>query len=130
MKKHSVILDINCDKLTFWPDHCQHSRVKNLLVLPVKAEPHIIKQYVSTLKLNKLIRKNLKLLLTSVKQLAKSIDAKYIVPAKRIQINTKQDKVSKTIPKASLLLLFKAQKSIKSIELTMIGAAPFQYLTN
>ena len=24
MQKHGVILDISCDKLTFWPGHCQH----------------------------------------------------------------------------------------------------------
>ena len=24
MQKHSVILDISCDKLAFWPRHCQH----------------------------------------------------------------------------------------------------------
>ena len=25
MKKHRVILDINCDKFIFWPDHCQYA---------------------------------------------------------------------------------------------------------
>ena len=24
MKKHGVILDMNCDKFIFWPGHCQH----------------------------------------------------------------------------------------------------------
>ena len=24
MQKHSIILDMSCDKLTFWPGHCQH----------------------------------------------------------------------------------------------------------
>ena len=24
MQKHGVILDMSCDKLTFWPGHCQH----------------------------------------------------------------------------------------------------------
>ena len=39
MRKHGVILDMSCDKLTFWPGHCQHSGVKVLnrsSVPPVK----------------------------------------------------------------------------------------------
>ena len=24
MQKHGIILDMSCDKLTFWPGHCQH----------------------------------------------------------------------------------------------------------
>ena len=28
MRKHSVILDMSCDKLGFWPGHCEHSDIK------------------------------------------------------------------------------------------------------
>lgn len=28
MCKHSVILDMSCDKLVFWPGHCEHSGIK------------------------------------------------------------------------------------------------------
>ena len=40
MQKHGVILDMSCDKLTFWPGHCQHSGARKSkdesLALPVK----------------------------------------------------------------------------------------------
>lgn len=28
MQKHNIIIDISCDKITFWPDHCQYLTVK------------------------------------------------------------------------------------------------------
>ena len=31
MQKHGVIIDISCDKITFWPSHCQHLTVKTKL---------------------------------------------------------------------------------------------------
>lgn len=36
MQKHGVILDMSCDKLTFWLSHNQYSRMKRSLILPVK----------------------------------------------------------------------------------------------
>ena len=32
MQKHGVILDMSCDKLTFWPRHCQHLDAMSLMV--------------------------------------------------------------------------------------------------
>ena len=46
MQKHGIILDMSCDKLTFWPGHCQHSggrqatNVKKLLAQIQKEKPH------------------------------------------------------------------------------------------
>ena len=31
MQKHGVILNISCNKLTFWPGHCQHSGATKVL---------------------------------------------------------------------------------------------------
>ena len=28
MQKHRVIIDVSCDKITFWPGHCQYSTVE------------------------------------------------------------------------------------------------------
>ena len=84
MQKHGVILDMSCNKFTFWLSHCQHSRVKKLLVLTVKklapnqklkkphAEPHVPIQ-----KSNKSIKKGFKLplappLVKNVRTLSKS----------------------------------------------------------
>ena len=53
MRKQDIILDMSCDKLTFWPGHCQHSGAKmlnKLLVPPVK-------ELTLTLKTNEPIRK-------------------------------------------------------------------------
>ena len=36
MQKHGVILNMSCSKLIFWPNHCQHSRIKRLLVPTIK----------------------------------------------------------------------------------------------
>ena len=71
MQKHRVILNTSCNKLTFWPGYCQHSKVKNLLVLLGKAKPQAESQaelYAPTLKLNEPIKKGLKLLLVPAKQ--------------------------------------------------------------
>ena len=32
MRKHGVILDMSCDKLAFWPGHCQHPGSESLAV--------------------------------------------------------------------------------------------------
>ena len=39
MQKHGIILDMSCNKLTFWPGHCKHSKIRKLLV-PSAKEPH------------------------------------------------------------------------------------------
>lgn len=53
-------------------------------------------------------------------QLAQNIGLKYIVPAKQIEIKTKQAKIPKTVLKTS--------PNIKTLELAMVGAALFEYL--
>lgn len=45
MWKHSVILDMSCNKLTFWPGHCQYSEFKQANKLTTS-----IKKLASTLK--------------------------------------------------------------------------------
>lgn len=55
----------------------------------------------------------------------KDMNSKYIVPAKRVKVKAKQIKVPKAVLKASLLPLFKAKKSVKSLKLALVGAALF-----
>ena len=39
MRKHEVVLDMSCDKLAFWPGHCQHSGAPIALPAEVNTEP-------------------------------------------------------------------------------------------
>ena len=43
MRKHGVIIDMSCDKITFWPGHYQHSTVKTELqeitLVPSQSKP-------------------------------------------------------------------------------------------
>ena len=48
MQKHSVILDMSCDKLVFWPGHCQHPG-SELLAVNIPVELHFsTSTYLST----------------------------------------------------------------------------------
>ena len=128
MQKHGVILDMSCDKLTFWPGHCQHSGIKKLAIPPVKELAS------KTLKTNQPMRK----------ELSANNTPKYIIPARKAApkaypepSNTKQARdskamISKAILKASTQPRAtepRAKESAKPLELAMVGAAPFQYLT-
>lgn len=77
MLKHSVILDMSCDKLAFWSGHCQHLKIKNLLVSLVKTELHATKPQV--------IEPHTSIL--NSKQPTESINPKYTVPAKQVEVN-------------------------------------------
>lgn len=59
-----------------------------------------------------------------------NISPKCIVPAKHIEVKTKQAKIVKAVSKAfTLLALFlKAKTSVKLLKLTMVNIALFQYL--
>lgn len=60
MQKYGVIFDMTCNKLIFWPEHCQYSWVKKLLEPHAKklySELHAKKLHVLTLNLKKLIKK-------------------------------------------------------------------------
>ena len=136
MRKHSVIFYKRCDKLTFWLGHCQHSKVKGLSTLSVKAKPHAEPH-------------------TPAMRSTKETTPKYIVPTKRVKVSKAAPKVPKilevspetfllpvppstkrartpkailkAIPKKSPLLApsLKAEKLVKPLELAMVGAAPF-----
>ena len=45
MKKHGVILDMRNDRLTFWPEYCQHVITKPCAEKPRAAEPHAEKSH-------------------------------------------------------------------------------------
>ena len=112
MQKHGVILNMSCDRLTFWPGYCQHSGMRSSKELaPIsilnskpkakpEAEPHA----------------------------EHTIDAipKYIVPAKRA--NTKQTLTAMPTAMPMLSAQPQATKPTKPLELAMIGAAPFHRL--
>ena len=100
MQKHGVILDMSCDKLTFWPGHCQHSRVKKLLVLTVKAEPHAKKQHT-------------KLSLVLAKQAKDSKAALKMKISKVLEASLK------------IFLLPQVKRTVKPLKLAMIGATLF-----
>ena len=122
MRKHGVILDMSCDKLTFWPGHCQHSGARKVLnessVLPVK-------ELAPTLKINEPIGK----------EQSANNTPKYIIPARKAAPKAAPKSAPKfAIPKAILAssrsaALPRAEKPTKPLELAMVGAAPFQYLT-
>ena len=141
MQKHGVILDMSCDKLTFWPGYCQHSRAgrkpkDESSILPVKELAS------ETLKTNEPMRK----------ELSANNTPKYIIPARKASpkastktapepapesSNTKRARDSKAmIPKTILRASTqpratepRAKESAKPLELAIVSAAPFQYLT-
>ena len=132
MRKHGVILDMSCDKLTFWPGHCQHSGARKvlneLLVLPANRSPvSPVKELAPTLKINKPIEKE-----RSANNLPK-----YVIPANRNAAPKAALKaaIPKVILKASPSFPHEHQKpratkeSTKPLELAMVSAAPFQYFT-
>ena len=41
MRRHGIILNMSCDKLTFWPGHCKHSDIKKKM--PVTSKKRIEK---------------------------------------------------------------------------------------
>ena len=116
MRKHGVILNMSCDKLTFWPGHCQHSGIEKL-VAP------LVRELAPTLKPNEPIGKE---------QAASINTPKYVIPANRSAAPRTAPKsaIPRVILKASprSVALPRAKES-KPLELAMIGAAPFQYLT-
>ena len=137
MQKHGVILDMSCDKLIFWPGHCQHSgasrKLKDELSIPS------VKELASkTLKTNEPMRK----------ELSVNNTPKYIIPAKKASLittpepapessNTKRARDLKAMIPNAILRAFtqpratelRAKESVKPLELARVGAAPFQYLT-
>ena len=49
MQKYDVILDMSCDKLVFWPEHCQHPESLSKAVnTPVELFFTTISAYLST----------------------------------------------------------------------------------
>ena len=128
MQKHGVILDMSCDKFIFWPGHCQHleasRKLENRLLAP------LVKELAPTLKINGLIRKE---------QLVNNTP-KYIISARKTApkaaskvaskvLEAQQAKVLKVNLKASSAVLLHAKKPTKPLELAMVSAASFQYLT-
>ena len=43
MQKHGLIIDMSCNKITFWPDYCQHLTVETklwgIILAPFRSEP-------------------------------------------------------------------------------------------
>ena len=154
MQKHGVILDMSCDKLTFWPGHCQHSGASHsgVRMLNESSVPPV-KELAPTLKINEPIEK----------EQSANNTPKYVIPANRKAapepapklsnakrardskaktsqaashaapqpLEAERAKIPKVILKASLrsAALPRAEKPTKPLELAMVGAAPFQYLT-
>ena len=143
MQKHDVILDMSCDKLAFWPRHCQHPGSELLAVnTPVELHlstsvhlstsanmplaPHVKNPTTSVTapaEPQKSKRSNeippaipgVRLAYQGVSKLADSESEKYVVPAKRIlKLVTA---TSKTEP----------VDETKPIDLAFIEGTPFTY---
>ena len=155
MQKHGVVLNMSCDKLTFWPGHRQHSEAKvfNELLVPT------VKELAPTLKINKPIGKepladntpkyvipaNRKAALKPASkpapkpapEAAKALKAAALHAALHVALQpleAKRAKVPKVILKASPhprehKKPCATKESTKPLELAMVSAAPFQYLT-
>ena len=116
---------MSCNKLIFWPGYCQHLAAKhfNRELIPAS------KKLAPTQKLNKLIVIKLHLKphaephVESSLAPTKKMTLKYIVPAKQTKVILKA--ILEAIPEAFL----KANRSVKLLELAMVGAALFQYFT-
>lgn len=134
IRKHRVILDMSCNKLAFWSEHCQH--LGALLALPAKvntelhttnsttstaapAEPQKVRTTSKKVELVKIPQPiaGIQLVYRDVSKLAVSKRKKYVIPAKRI---LKPATVSKS--KAKLV------DKTKLIDLAFIGGALFMYL--
>ena len=137
MQKHGVILDMSCDKLTFWPGHCQHSGARKVLN---ESSVSPVKELAPTLKVNEPIGKE------------QSV-TKYVIPANKKAVPKAVPKAAAPkavpqpseayrandlkarIPKVILRTSPRAKEPrvkespTKPLELAMVGAAPFQYLT-
>ena len=138
MQKHGVILDMSCNKLTFWLGHCQHSKASiskdKLLVSPVK-------ELAPTLKANEPMRRKLlanntqKYIIPALKAVAPKVAPKAASKAASKAapkvaaseatskpLEFKQTMILKVILKASLQPLAKeSAKSAKSLELAMVS---------
>ncbi|MCJ1267742.1 hypothetical protein MMC22_007628, partial [Lobaria immixta] len=141
MQKHGVILDMSCDKLAFWPGHCQHpvslSLVVNTLVeshlstsahfktsATVPLTPHM-KNPTTSMTAPAELQKSKKLIkiplassgvqpaYRGISKLADGKGEKYVVPAKRIL------KPTTPKPKAELV------DETKLLDLAFIDAALF-----
>ena len=129
MQKHGVILDMSCDKLTFWPGHCQHSGASVKLEDELSVPP--VKELAPTLKTNKPMGKEL------------SVNTpKYIIPARKSALKIaipkaaapqpseiKQAKDLKAILKAPPQPRVKKprakESATKPLELAIVSAAAF-----
>ena len=113
MKKHGVILDMSCDKLTFWPGHCHNVGApkiseKKPLLIPLKiAKAQPPKQHQPTELLPHI------LLETRGVSKIDTPAATYVVPQKRIL------KPKSRQAKPALV------DSEKSLNLAFIGGAPY-----
>ena len=144
MQKHSVILNMSCDKLIFWPGHCQHPgillAVLNILIelhfrtsatiplasyvensttsVTAPAEPQKSKKSKKSKPIEiSLAIPGVRLVYRGISKLADSKEKKYIISIKHILKPT-------TIPKLKAELI----NETKLLNLAFIGTAPFQYL--
>ena len=131
MRKHGVILDMSCDKLTFWPGHCQHSGATKVLnELPVSP----VQELAPTLETHEPIGK----------ERSANNTPKYVIPARKAAapktapkaapepLNAKRARDSKAAPKVILKAPPqpraqnpRAKESTRPLELAMISAALF-----
>ena len=145
MRKHGVILDMSCNKLTFWPGHCQHSEASRKLEDELSVPP--VKELAPTLMTHEPMGK---------KRSANNAP-KYVIPARKAAApkvapkiapktasepsNAKRARDPKAAPKAEISKAIlkappqpraqspRAKESTRPLKLAMVGAAPFQYLT-
>ena len=140
MQKHGVILDMSCEKLAFWPGHCQHPGAPIALPAEVNTEPRAAKSTPSAAM--------------PAKSRAANPTTSAVPPAEPQKIRTESKKakpaeVPQPIPGVqpatvgvSKLAASEGEKygvpanpkpkaepvdETKPVDLAFIGAAPFQY---
>ena len=150
MQKHGIILDMSCDKLAFWPGHCQHpgslSKTVNTLIeshlntsahlstsVTMPLAPHVKNPTTSaTAPAEPQKSKKLKKL-KPIKILSAIPDVQPVYQSVSKLADNKREKyvvLAKLILKPAMILKPKAElvDKIKSLDLAFIGATPFQYL--
>ena len=71
MRRHSIILDMSCDKLMFWSDYCEHSDIKKKTLMTSRKR---VGEIALALSLSKPVRDQKKVLMQkSRKIISKSI---------------------------------------------------------
>ena len=158
MQKHGVILDMSCDKLTFWPGHCQHPSSLPIAVnTPVESHlststhlrtsatmllaPHVDNPTTSSTAPTEPQNVHTKVKNSKKSKKSNAIKTPQVIPGMRLtyrDVSKLADKEGEKYVVSAKYILKPATvpkpkvelaDEIKPINLVFIGGAPFTYLT-